>query len=162
MGAKTAYGHMAGQFDWVDEVITVEQGDSALDVHSSYHASAPEVRLYFMRLPDGAGAIPDPADYEILAQLEAGTRNTAETGDGEESYERIDLVNTLTGLVNMHTPVEVNLQVADGKHAVGEHTDHIHVTEFALEALYFVDHREFHVNHFVNYSSDDLPANLSP
>lgn len=98
-GAKAAYSLMAGAEDWVDEVVTIEQADKAFDVTSSYLESAPEVRLYFLRLPDGAGAIADPADYESLARLEDGTRTTVDTVDGAATYTRSDLADVLTGLM---------------------------------------------------------------
>lgn len=88
-GAKAAYSLMAGADDWIDEVVTIEQVGKAFDVASSYLESAPEVRLYFLRIPDGAGAIADPADYDSLARLEDGTRatvDTVDTVDGAAAY----------------------------------------------------------------------------
>lgn len=161
VGAKAAYALMADADDWVDETVSLTNDTTTYDVQSSYLASAPEVRLYFLRLPDGAGAIADPADYESLARLEDGTRDDVETVDGAATYTRSDLVGVLTGLMDAHDPSEFRLQVAEGDFAAGEHTDHIHTTEFALEALEAHDGTDFQVSHYVNYQSDQLDQNLS-
>jgi LmbE family N-acetylglucosaminyl deacetylase len=160
-GAKAAYSLMAGAEDWVDEVLAIQQAGETYDVASSYLESAPEVRLYFLRIPDGAGAIADPADYESLARLEDGTRATVDTVDGAATYTRSDLVDVLTGVMEAHDPHEFRLQVAEGSFATGEHTDHVHATEFALEALAGFSGTDYQVSHYVNYQSDQLAPNLS-
>jgi LmbE family N-acetylglucosaminyl deacetylase len=161
-GAKAAYAMMAGVDDWQDEIVSVTYEGTTFEVVSSYLVSAPEVRLYFLRIPDGAGAIADPADYETLARLEAGTLAAATTIDDAASYTRADLVAVLTALMEAHDPSQFRLQVAEGDFATGEHTDHVHATEFALEALAQFSGTDFQVTHYVNYQSDQLAANLSP
>jgi Ca2+-binding RTX toxin-like protein len=161
-GTKAAYALMAGVDDWEDEIVTIAYGGTTYDVVSSYLASAPDVRLYFLRIPDGAGAVDDPASEESLARLEAGTLESVTTVDGTETYTRADLVAVLTGLMEAHDPSDFRLQVAEGEFATGEHTDHIHATEFVLEALVQFSSTDFQVSHYVNYQSDQLAANLSP
>jgi LmbE family N-acetylglucosaminyl deacetylase len=161
-GAKAAYALMAGVDDWQDEVVSVTYSGTTYEVVSSFLASAPDVRLYFLRIPDGAGAIADPADYETLARLEAGTLAAATTVDDAASYTRADLVAVLTALMEAHDPSQFRLQVAEGDFATGEHTDHVHATEFALEALAQFSGTDFQVTHYVNYQSDQLAPNLSP
>ena len=162
VGAKAAYTLMAGEDDWVDETVSLTHGDATYDVASSYLASAPEVRLYFLRIPDGAGAIPDPADYDSLGRLEDGTRETVTTVDDAITYTRADLVGVLAGVMTAHAPEEFRLQVAEGDFASGEHTDHIHTTEFVVEALAEFESPGFTVSHYVNYQSNLLEVNLSP
>lgn len=161
-GAKAAYAMMAGEDDWQDEIVTISYGGAIYEVASSYLASAPEIRLYFLRIPDGAGAIADPADYGTLARLEARTLAAATTIDDAATYARADLVAVLTGLMEAHDPSEFRLQVAEGEFATGEHTDHVHATEFALEALAHFSGTDFQVTHYINYQSDQLAPNLSP
>lgn len=161
-GAKAAYSVMAGANDWIDETLTVSYGTTSIDVHSSYLSSAPQVRLYFLRLPDGAGAIPDPADYASLARLEDGTRELVSTVDGETSYSRDGLLDVLSGIITQHTPEEFRLQVSEGTYSTGEHTDHLAATEFALEAIAESGDPAATVSHYVNYQSDQLTPNLSP
>lgn len=160
-GAKAAYSVMAGAEDWVDEFVTIEQAGSSFNVTSSYLQSAPNVRLYFLRIPDGAGAIADPADYQSLARLEDGTRLNVETVDGYASYTRTDLVNVLSGMMEAHDPEGFRLQVAEGDYAEGEHTDHVHATEFALEAMDEFSGTGYQVTHYVNYQSDQLAPNFT-
>jgi Ca2+-binding RTX toxin-like protein len=161
-GTKAAYALMAGEDDWQDEIVSVTFSGTTYDVASSYLASAPDVRLYFLRIPDGAGAIADPADEEALAQLEAGTLADVTTVDNAATYTRADLVAVLTALMEAHDPSDFRLQVAEGEFATGEHTDHVHATEFALEALVQFSGTDFQVTHYVNYQSDQMAANLSP
>lgn len=162
-GIKAAYAVMAGTDDWVDETVSIVQNDTQFDVVSSYLSSAPEVRLYFLRIPDGAGEIADPNEYETLARLEEGTLTSADSVDGQASYTRDDLVNVLTGLMEAHQPSAFRLQVSDGDASFGEHTDHIHATEFALEAFdAFEAENDYRVYHYVNYQSRTLEPNLSP
>ena len=61
-----------------------------------------------------------------------------------------------------HAPEEFRLQVAEGDFASGEHTDHIHTTEFVVEALAEFESPGFTVSHYVNYQSNLLEVNLSP
>ena len=161
-GIKAAYALMAGSDDWVDEIVPIVHNDSQFDLVSSFLESAPEVRLYFLRIPDGAGLIEDPLDYDSLGQLEIGTRLSVDSVDGQASYTREDLVNVLTGLMQAHEPAAFRLQVSDGESAIGEHTDHIHTTEFALEGLDgFQGANDYHVHHYVNYQTEDMEPNLT-
>jgi LmbE family N-acetylglucosaminyl deacetylase len=160
-GIKAAYSLMAGSEDWIDEIIPIDYGGSSFELSSSTLVSAPEVRLYFLRIPDGAGAIEDPADYFSLARLEDGTLGSVTTIDDTATYSRSDLVNVLTGLMETHRPTEFRLQVAEGEYSSGEHTDHIHTTQFAEEALSQYSGTDYQVTHYVNYLSSDLPENLT-
>lgn len=161
-GIKAAYAVMAGEDDWVDEVVPIEQNGAAYNIASSFLESAPEVRLYFMRIPDGGGFIEDPLDFETLARLEDGTRLSVDTIDEATTYTRADVVNVLAGLMEAHDPTAFRLQVAEGDGANGEHTDHVHATEFALEAMDEFSGDTYSVAHYVNYQTETLAPNLTP
>ena len=161
-GIKAAYALMAGEDDWVDEVVPIDQNGPEYEIASSFLESAPEVRLYFMRIPDGGGFIEDPEDFEPLARLEDGRRLEVDTIDGEATYAREDVVNVLAGLMEAHEPTAFRLQVAEGEGAEDEHSDHIHTTEFALEAMQEFSGDGYTVTHYVNYQTESLAPNLSP
>ncbi|MDQ2089503.1 PIG-L family deacetylase, partial [Marimonas arenosa] len=159
-GAKAAYLLMAGGGTWVDETITLEINGQTFEIASSYLAENPGIRLYFLRLPDGGGML-EPEEYEQLARLESGDLGNVASIDGANVYARDDLVNVLTELMELHAPTEFRLQVADGGYAGGEHTDHVHATEFALEALAGYSGESYAVTQYVQYQSGTMPANLS-
>ena len=140
----------------------IEQNGAAYNIASSFLESAPEVRLYFMRIPDGGGFIEDPLDFETLARLEDGTRLSVDTIDEATTYTRADVVNVLAGLMEAHDPTAFRLQVAEGDGANGEHTDHVHATEFALEAMDEFSGDTYSVAHYVNYQTETLAPNLTP
>ncbi|KUF11164.1 PIG-L family deacetylase [Pseudoponticoccus marisrubri] len=160
-GAKAAYSLMTGVEDWVDELVPVEIGGRTVELASSHPEGMPEVRLYFMRLPDGGGNLA-PDDQQQLARLEAGTLETVTAVDGSASYDRDELVETMTALLDLHAPNEVRLQIADGANAAGEHTDHVSATRLAEEALEDHAGESFTVTQYVQYASRDMPANLDP
>lgn len=114
-----------------------------------------------MRIPDGGGFIDDPLDFETLARLEDGSRLSADTVDEQATYLRADIVNILAGLMEAHDPTAFRLQVAEGDGADGEHTDHIHTTEFALEAMDEFSGEDYSVTHYVNYQTDSFAPNLT-
>ncbi|GAA4227383.1 LmbE family N-acetylglucosaminyl deacetylase [Sagittula marina] len=159
-GAKAAYSVMTGVDTWVDEAIQLDINGRSIEVVSSHPEGLSDVRLYFLRLPDGGGSL-TPDQEQQLARLEEGTLDTVTAVDGSVTYTRSDLVETLTALLDLHAPTQVRLQIADGDNAAGEHTDHVNVTEFAEEALAGYDADSFTVTQYVQYASKDMPANLS-
>ncbi len=160
-GAKAAYSVMTGHDEWVDETITIDTGSQSIDVHTSYLLEAPEIRLYFLRLPDGGGAL-GPGEEQQLARLESGELASVTTIDGESVYSRSDVVDVLTELLTLHEPSALRLQVHEGETAAAEHTDHTHTAEFSEEALLAYSGGTVQVTHYVHYDSRLMPANLTP
>lgn len=160
-GAKAAYALMAGSDDWVDEVQTVPAEGGDFQIASSYLASDPDIRLYFMRLPDGGGLL-DEGSSQSLAKLWYGTLETVTTIDGSATYSHADVSNSLTGLMELHAPSQFRLQLDDGPYAFGEHTDHLRTADFSQEALESYTGGSYTVTSYVNYQSSDLAENLSP
>lgn len=159
-GARAAYSQMTGHDEWAHETLTLDINGTAFQIATSSLAADPSVRLYFLRLPDGGGLL-DEAEAEQLAQLEGGTRASVLSQDGANSYSRDDLVSVLTELMELHSPEAFRFQLSVGPHAAGEHTDHIHTAEFAEEALAAYSGAPYSVTHYIQYASDDLPANLT-
>ena len=159
-GARAAYSEMTGASDWTHETVRIDVGEQAFEITSSFLEDAPQVRLYFLRLPDGGGVL-EPEDWQQLARLEDGSLARVTSQDGAHSYTRSDLVGVLKGIIDLQAPGEIRLQLADGVAAVSDHTDHIHTTQFALEAL-AASSVPAEVTEYVSYFSAQLPANLAP
>ncbi|MBS0124574.1 PIG-L family deacetylase [Aestuariicoccus sp. KMU-90] len=160
-GAKAAYALMAGVSDWIDETVTLDLGGRVVQVASSYLASAPDIRLYFLRLPDGGGDLPEDLAQQ-LARLDIGDLATVSALDGSATYSRQDLVGALAALMALHEPATLRLPVHDGPTAAAEHTDHRRVSIFAEEALGLHDGGLVSVTRYVHYDSRLMPENLSP
>lgn len=134
-GAKAAYAQMAGAdpADWVDETVTLDIGGEPYEVASSYLSSAPQVRLYFLRTPDGIdGGGTDTYGFGSLEKLWDGTLPEVVTVDGATSYTSTEVTQVLAAIMDRHTPEDLLLQ-DDGFDQ--EHSDHLHATDFAEAAL---------------------------
>ncbi|SMX41850.1 PIG-L family deacetylase [Maliponia aquimaris] len=134
-GAKAAYAQMAGAdpADWIDETVTLDVGGVPCEVASSYLESAPQVRLYFLRTPDGIdGGGTDTYGLASLEQLWDGTIPEVVTVDGAASYTSTELTQVLAAIMERHAPEDLLLQ-DDGFDQ--EHSDHVHATDFAEAAL---------------------------
>lgn len=135
-GEKDAYAHMAGGSTWTNETVTLDLGDTQVNVASSYLEDQPDVRLYFMRLPDGFdGEGSDTYGFESLESLWDGTIDTAGTVDGSARYSAEQVQATLTALMERHTPERIHIQDHTSEHTDIEHSDHVHAAEFASAAL---------------------------
>lgn len=162
-GEKAAYGYMAGSGDWVDETVSVTVGDTTYELASSYLASDPDVRLYFLRLPDGFGDGSGSATYgfQSLEQLAEGEIPTITAVDGSATYTSEDLTGLLTALMEMHTPDHIHIQDHTSEHAGIEHSDHLSTASFATDAVgdYNAD---LNVTSYVGYASWGMEENLTP
>lgn len=161
VGAKAAYALMAGSDTWVDERVTLDVPGGQVSVTSSYLADHPAVRIYFLRLPDGGGAL-DPGQDQQLARLESGDLATVTAVDDSATYSRADLVAALTALMTRHSPTEFRLQLHEGDSAPADHTDHLHTAEFSEEALMGYSGGVVTVTHYINYDTRLMPENLTP
>lgn len=160
LGAKAAYSEMTGLQDWADQTIGVTVGDTTFDIVSSYLVDDPTIRLYFLRLPDGAGALAE-GETQQLGRLERGDLADVTAVDGSETYTRQHLVDVLAELMVLHEPVDFRFQVHEGETALSEHVDHINTSIFSDEALELYNGGSVTVTRYVHYDSNDLPANLS-
>lgn len=161
-GIKAAYGLMAGANDWVDEIVTLSSGEDTYEVASSYLASAPGVRLYFMRLPDGGGGGLDGETYNSLTLLLEGGIDTVTTEDGAAVYDREDVTSILTALMDRHQPDQFRVHDHASEFAAGEHRDHVTTALFTDAALSDYQRGLYAVTSYVFYGSIDLRRNLTP
>ncbi|WP_282048039.1 FG-GAP-like repeat-containing protein [Sulfitobacter mediterraneus] len=162
LGAKAAYAHMAGANDWVDTVTTFSNGSDDFEVRASYLESDPDVRLYFLRLPDGNpnGSGYASTDQQSLEQLWDGDIATIDSVDGANSLSADDVSGLLLGIMEHHQPDAILIQDHSSEHAGGNHSDHVNSSQFAYEAQQFYsgDHE---LISYVEYASADLGGNLS-
>lgn len=161
MGAKAAYAQMAGAdpADWVDETVTLDVGGVAWEVQSSYLADDPQVRLYFLRTPDGIdGGGTDTYGFGSLERLLEGDADQITTVDGLVTYSSDDLTQVLGAIMTRHMPDDILLQ--DDSSEI-EHSDHVHTTELAEAALPLYG-EDVTVTHFTGYISWAEEENLTP
>ncbi|MFV1874310.1 hypothetical protein [Nioella sp.] len=146
----------------MDETVTLTVGGIQFDVASSYLASQPDIRLYFLRLPDGfsRGEGSEVNNFESLEQLWDGDIATITAVDGSATYTHEDLIGVLSALLDQHQPDHIHLQDHTTDYADIEHSDHLHSAEFVTSALdgYAVD---LTVTGYVGYASWGLDENLT-
>ena len=162
-GEKAAYAYMSGSDDWVDETVSIVANGQTFDIESAYLASQPDIRLYFMRMPDGFGDGSGSGTYgfQSLEQLADGDISSLTTVDGSETYTAADVTAVLTGLMERHTPDHIHIQDHTTEYADIEHSDHVTTAAFATEAVadYSAD---LTVTSYVGYRSWGLEENLTP
>jgi LmbE family N-acetylglucosaminyl deacetylase len=159
-GAKAAYALMAGvdATDWVDETVTLNVEGAPVEVQSSFLDSQPEVRLYFLRTPDGIDGGGTPA-YGLgsLEQLWDGAIDQVTTVDAAMSYSADDLTQVIGAILVRHAPTDILLQ---DDSADIEHSDHVHTADFAESALPIFG-EDVTVTRFQSYNSWGEEENLS-
>lgn len=163
IGAKAAYTEMAGASDWVDSISTFSDGENEYEIHTSYLESQPEVQLYFLRLPDGNGqgtgyAINEKQSLERLWDEEI---SEIESVDGANSFDHDQVLSLLLGIVEHHEPQTIMIQDHSSEFVGSSHSDHVHGSEYAYEALqhYEQDHQ---LISYVDNASQSLGPNLTP
>ncbi len=160
-GAKAAYAYMAGHDDWIDETIVLSDGEREFSIQTSYLGSQPDVRLYFLRLPDGnpGGGGYGVNDYESVEKLWNGSMDTITTKDGVNTYTSDDLSGLLLWLMESHQPDAIPLADLNSEHVGSDHSDHFHTAQFAYGAqqYYKTDHDLYS---YVEYATANMGANL--
>ena len=159
-GAKAAYADMAGSSDWVEETVTLAGGGSSFQITTAYLASQPQVRLYFLRVPDGGSGNGFAAQgYESLQKLWRGEIDTVGSTDGQNTYDRLDLVRVIEALIRQHGADRVMMQDHETQYASQDHSDHVHASLFAGTGASLA---MANAEGYVGYGSQWLAANVSP
>lgn len=158
-GARAAYADMAGASDWVDEIVTIGSGAQQFQIVSSYLASAPQVRLYFIRLPDGMpqGGGSAAYDQDSLMRLWTGAIEDASTVDDATSYSRLDLIRVLAALIDHHQADRVMMQDHESQFMGQDHSDHVHASWFAAAAAALAGAG---ADGYIGYGESGLPVNV--
>ncbi len=160
-GAKAAYAYITDHDEWVDETITLTNGEDDFTVQTSYLAEAPDVRLYFVRLPDGGanGAGYGANSGESLRKLWNDQIDTITTKDDANTYTADDLSGLILGLMEIHQPETLLIQDINSDHVDSDHSDHVNAALFAFEAHQYYD-TEHELVSYVEYATSTFPANL--
>lgn len=162
LGVKNAYAAMAGGGTWIDETVTLSQGGQTYTLASSYLAADPQIRLYFMRLPDGGGGNGFAATGNTsLDRLNTGAISQLDAIDGSNSYTRAELIGAFQALLEEHQPDQIRLQDHLSTFAAGEHSDHFNTSILTSEALADYSADRYTATSYVHYATSDLRPNLS-
>lgn len=161
-GARAAMSQMTGSAQWATETVTLGTGDGSYQVVTSYLADQPEIRLYFLRLPDGLMQGTGSGRYgrESLQQLVDGDIERVHSVDGAASYDQGQLVTLLRLLMDEHDATRVMVQDHISVFARADHSDHRATAFLASLAFQGSDDRELAA--YVDYGSRSLPANAPP
>lgn len=163
VGAKAAYANMAGADDWVDAIATFSDGENSFDVRYSYLESTPDIRLYFLRLPDGNyfGSGYSSTDFQSLERLWDREIDQIDSVDGANTYSADQVSGLLLGIMDHHQPETVMRHDYESIHHTSEHSGHIHTSLFVNEAqdYYATEHDTIS---YVAYATSNLEENLSP
>lgn len=158
-GAKAAYAEMAGASDWVDETVTLAAGGRSFNIASSYLASQPQVRLYFLRVPDGGGGGGFGSQgYQSLQKLWRAEIDTMSSTDGQNSYSRQDLVRVIAALIGEEAADRVMMQDHESQFMNQDHSDHINASYFADAGAAMAG---MDADGYIGYGSGSLAANVS-
>ncbi len=158
LGSRSAYAYMA-QFP----NIWIYYNTPILDrkIATYYLAGRPEVRLMFLRLPDGnlTGHGFASTNSESLQKLWTGKINEIHTIDRKYAYTKKDLVNFFSRLLNNYSPGQVRTGNYKGIYDDRDHSDHITLGYFVKEAnnYYSVPHV---LTGYLGYDTAGLIENL--
>lgn len=159
-GAKAAYAEMAGASDWIEETVTLAGGGANFQITTAYLASQPQVRLYFLRVPDGGGGDGFAAQgYESLQKLWRGDIDTVGSTDGQNTYSRLDLLRVIEALISHHGADRVMMQDHETEYMSQDHSDHVHASLFAGTAASLAT---TDAEGYIGYGTRWLPENVSP
>ncbi len=154
MGAMAAYAAMADvPNDWFEDTMVVGG-------HRIARLSLLRTRivLLFLRLPDAKGNPLRPG--ESLKKLWRGDIVSIGALDSTERYTRVDLIETLTSLMDTYQPDEIRTLDYHGPYGDGDHADHHTAGYLTYEAQrqYRSAHR---ISGYLGYPLDFRPENLS-
>ncbi|MFV0384263.1 PIG-L family deacetylase [Paracoccus sp. (in: a-proteobacteria)] len=160
-GARAAYSAMTGSDAWVEETVTVDAGEQDFQIVSNYLQDQPQIRLYFLRLPDGMpnGDGSGTRDFASLEKLWNGTMDSMATVEGASTYDRAELTQVLQTLIDQHQPDRVMRQDHESVHIASDHSDHIHGALFVDAAAAGVSTAD--TDGYVDYGVSNLAPNLS-
>ena len=160
-GIKNAYAAMAAtESEWIDTLVTLSHDGAGYQINSSALATNPDIRLYFLRLPDGGENGLPRYNFESLIQLNDGRISSVTSVDGASTYARVDVIGAIGAVLEHHQPDQIRVQDHQSEFAPREHRDHLSTAIFSEEALATYSAAQFTVTSYVHYGSVDLRANL--
>ena len=159
-GSRAAYAQMAGtSAAWT-------QGTTSVAGHtvrtSTLDGGGPDVRLVFLRLPDGnlSGSGFSMYGNESLQKLVQGTISSIHAVDGSATYSQAALVQTLTALMGAEAPSVVRTQDYFGNFGDGDHSDH-HAAAYLARSAQLAYSSPHQFTGYEDYTISSRPANLT-
>lgn len=159
-GIKAAYARMAQvENDWTPSTLAIRSHR----IHTVSLTARINVRVVFMRLPDGGfpeGTGTVQCGGQSLMLLWQGKKTTISAVDRSASYDRQDLIDTLSAMMHQFQPQFIAVQ--DYVHAFGngDHMDHYAAANFSRAA-----HKSYESPHdfvgFAGYQTASLEVNVS-
>ena len=166
-GAQAAYSEMLGiKDDWTQNVVKLDNNQY---VTISQPKVNKKVSLVFLNLPDGnlRGEGFPASDHQSLAKLSNGRAKLLISLDGQSSYTRDQLIDTLEQLMSLYQPTSIRTQAIDVGSNYHDHSDHVSVGNFAKQAYknyelkQFGDQVKIPIVFYVGYPTHELEANVS-
>ena len=143
----------------VEKDLTLAAGGRSFNIASSYLASQPQVRLYFLRVPDGGGGGGFGSQgYQSLQKLWRAEIDTMSSTDGQNSYSRQDLVRVIAALIGEEAADRVMMQDHESQFMNQDHSDHINASYFADAGAAMAG---MDADGYIGYGSGSLAANVS-
>ena len=133
-GIRAAYALMAGsENEWKEE----EELVAGKKIHAIHLASAPNARVYFLRLPDGkpTGEGFESTGFQSLEKLWEGSIADIRAVDGSARYTRAELIETLKALLVSAGGTRTQVRSLNPTQERSfDHSDHRYSALFAGEA----------------------------
>jgi LmbE family N-acetylglucosaminyl deacetylase len=159
-GVRAAYAKMAGVSNlWITTPALV----GTKMITRSILVLRPTVQLDFLRLPDGEpdGSGTARSGFQSLQQLYTGGTATLKTIDRPtQTYTAATLVDTLGRIMQAAAPTAIRTLDFTGAWGNGDHSDHLAVGRFALQARAKYAPK-VPLTGYVGYGTVDFPANVS-
>lgn len=137
-GAQAAYASMFGFKDsWTAEPLDMGEGSVVSYASPRDPKFNERISLVFLRLPDGNidGSGFPRSDRISLAKLARDPSMRIKTVDGNGSYTREFIVDSLAMLLDVFRPDIINTQATDTASTPRDHSDHIQVGHLTADAV---------------------------
>ncbi|HSX06231.1 MAG TPA: hypothetical protein VLG92_00745 [Candidatus Saccharimonadia bacterium] len=162
-GSQAAYSVMLHTPKlWEYQPITLPSGAI---VTAASPQGDPNVSLVFLRLPDGNlnGEGFASTGNQSIARLKSGAMSDITSVDEKHTYTSVQLIDTLTALMEQYQPKRINTQAQDSNLIVADHSDHVTTGQYtALAATAYAEwsHRQVIVRNFMGYPIRAMLPNL--
>ena len=133
-GSMAAYSKMIGTPNiWIQRIVKL--ADNEFIVVANPRGDTQHT-VIFLHLPDGnlRGNGFKDSHYESLAKLESGKITTIHAVDGQSSYTKAQIINTLSTLMNAYSPFEIYTQSTYKSIQFTDHADHVAVGQLTKRA----------------------------
>lgn len=167
-GAEHAYSAMLGSVQiWVERTVKLKTGQF---VTIASPRGNQNIQLIFMHLPDGnlnGRGFPGNG-FASIEKLYNGSIRRISSVDGQSSYSRSELINSLAELLEIYRPTVIRTQSSlDPDSKRHDHSDHITVGRLTQSAYETFEKQVYQnevvipIEFYTGYANADQPANVS-